>query len=422
MEKNLFRTKQWIQVALINFCVVACAGLTMRYKIQFSLPFVNQQNLMHGHSNFAFVGWVALALMTLMVRYLVRNNIQTNYRKYNLILGIDVVTCYAMFISFIIQGYAFWSITFACVTILISYFFIVFYWRDLNKVRDAGFSRNWLKAALLLWAFSSLGAIFLAYLMANSITLQELYFGALYFFMHFQYNGWFLFVCFGVFFSYMHRLGLFRFALLSKRLFIIMIITVIPTYFLSVLWLKLPPVLEWIGNISAFVQLLVLVYFFRIISVFKNSEGITFNTVTRWIWMLSSIAFILKIILQVLSTLPFLSHFAFGYRPVVIGYLHLSFVGIISLFILGYINEFIHRFRGHVSGTGFIIFVSGFIVQEVILMLQGLEAMNVEPIKSANIILFFCALAMVTGLVWITTGIIRTPEEEQAVNGLQNIK
>ena len=198
MEKNLFRTKQWIQVALINFCVVACAGLTMRYKIQFSLPFVNQQNLMHGHSNFAFVGWVAIALMTLMVRYLVRNNIQTNYRKYNLILGIDVVVCYAMFISFIVQGYAFWSITFACVTILISYFFIVFYWRDLNKVRDAGFSRNWLKAALLLWAFSSLGAIFLAYLMANSITLQELYFGALYFFMHFQYNAWFFFVCFGM--------------------------------------------------------------------------------------------------------------------------------------------------------------------------------------------------------------------------------
>jgi hypothetical protein len=351
--------------------------------------------------------------MTLMVRYLVRNNVQTNYRKYNLLLGIDVVICYAMFISFIVQGYAFWSITFACLTILISYFFIFFYWRDLKKVHDAGFSRNWIKAALLLWAFSSLGAIFLAYLMANRIAIQELYFGALYFFMHFQYNGWFLFVCFGVFFSYMHRLGLFRFAILSKRLFIIMIITVIPTYFLSVLWLKLPPVLVWIANVSAFVQLLVLVYFFRIISVFKNSKDIKFNIVTRWIWALSSIAFILKIILQVLSTMPFLSHFAFGYRPVVIGYLHLSFVGIISLFILGYINEFIHRFRGKVSGIGFIFFVTGFIVQEVILMLQGLEAMNVEPIKSANIILFFCAVAMVTGLVWITTGIIRTPEEER---------
>lgn len=422
MEKNLFRTKQWVQIALINFCVVASAGLTMRYKINFSLPFVNQQNLMHGHSNFAFVGWLAVALMTLMVRYLVRNNVQTNYRKYNLILGIDVIICYAMFISFVIQGYAFWSITFACITVLISYFFIFFYWRDLKKVNDAGFSRNWFKAALVLWAFSSLGAFFLAYLMANHIMIKELYFSAVYFFMHFQYNGWFLFVCFGVFFSYMHRLGLFRFALLSKRLFIIMIITVIPTYFLSILWLELPSYLHWIANISAFVQLLVLVYFFRIISVFKNSQDIKFNSVTRWIWMLSSIAFILKIILQVLSTLPFLSKFAFGYRPVVIGYLHLSFVGILSLFILGYINEFIHRFRGHVSGIGFIIFVAGFIVQEIILMLQGLEAMNVEPIKSANIILFYCAIAMVGGLIWITTGIIRAQDKEQVGQLYQNKK
>lgn len=422
MEKNLFRTKQWVQIALINFCVVASAGLTMRYKINFSLPFVNQQNLMHGHSNFAFVGWLAVALMTLMVRYLVRNNVQTNYRKYNLILGIDVIICYAMFISFVIQGYAFWSITFACITVLISYFFIFFYWRDLKKVNDAGFSRNWFKAALVLWAFSSLGAFFLAYLMANHIMIKELYFSAVYFFMHFQYNGWFLFVCFGVFFSYMHRLGLFRFALLSKRLFIIMIITVVPTYFLSILWLELPSYLHWIANISAFVQLLVLVYFFRIISVFKNSKDIKFNSVTRWIWMLSSIAFILKIILQVLSTLPFLSKFAFGYRPVVIGYLHLSFVGILSLFILGYINEFIHRFRGHVSGIGFIIFVAGFIVQEIILMLQGLEAMNVEPIKSANIILFYCAIAMVGGLIWITTGIIRAQDKEQVGQLYQNKK
>lgn len=138
--------------------------------------------------------------------------------------------------------------------------------------------------------------------------------------------------------------------------------------------------------------------------------------------MLSSIAFILKIILQVLSTLPFLSKFAFGYRPVVIGYLHLSFVGILSLFILGYINEFIHRFRGHVSGIGFIIFVAGFIVQEIILMLQGLEAMNVEPIKSANIILFYCAIAMVGGLIWITTGIIRAQDKEQVGQLYQNKK
>lgn len=120
-----------------------------------------------------------------------------------------------------------------------------------------------------------------------------------------------------------------------------------------------------------------------------------------------------------LSTMPFLSRFAFGFRPVVIGYLHLSFVGVISLFILGYINEFIHRFRGRVSGIGAVIFVTGFIVQEIILMLQGLEAMNVEPIKYANIILFYCAILMAAGLIWITIGVFRTQDQEVAVSRIQ---
>src|SRR6185312_9761441 len=138
-----------------------------------------------------------------------------------------------------------------------------------------------------------------------------------------------------------------------------------------------------------------------------KNETIKFNWSTRWLWRFASIAFILKIILQMLSTIPFLSHFAFGFRPVVIGYLHLSFVGIISLFILGYINEFIHRFRGNVSGVGAIIFVTGFIVQEVILMLQGLEAMEITPLPYASMILFACALLMAIGLIWITAGIMK---------------
>jgi hypothetical protein len=419
MGTNTFRTKQWIQIALINFCVVALAGVTMRYKINFSLPAVNQKYLMHAHSQFAFVGWVAVGLMTLMVRYLIRNNVQTNYRKYHWILMADVIASYAMFISFIIQGYDVWSITFSTLTIFISYFFIFFYWKDLNKVVDAGFSRAWQKAALLLWAFSSLGAFTLAYLMANHIMIQDLYFSAVYFFMHFQYNGWFLFVCFGVFFSYMHRLGLIRIGVLSRRLFIVMAVTVVPTYFLSILWMRLPLALHWIANISAVFQLLVLFYFFKILKVVRKSESIQFTWSTKWLWIMASTAFILKIILQMLSTMPFLSHFAFGFRPVVIGYLHLSFVGIISLFILGYVNEFIHRFRGRVSGIGAVIFVTGFVVQEIILMLQGLEAMNVEPIKYANIILFYCAILMAAGLIWITIGVIRTQDREVAVSRVQ---
>lgn len=411
--KNIFYTKRWVGIALINFCIVAGAGVTMRYKINFPLPAINHKYLMYAHSNFAFAGWVAIILMTLMVRFLVRKGVETNYRKYNWIIGIDLLIAYGMFISFMFTGYAFLSNTLSIFSILVSYVFIFNLWRDLNKIEDNFFSQNWLKAALGLWAFSSLGAFALAYLLANHIMIADLYFASLYFFLHFQYNGWFLFVCFGIFFAYIRRLGLHGITAQSKRLFWIMLITVVPTYFLSILWLDLPVVLQWIGNIAGVLQLLVLFYFFKILSMVREGAYKRFHSSTRWIWTMVSIAFILKIVLQLLSIIPYFSHFAFGFRPVIIGYLHLSFVGIISLFIFGYINEFIHRFRGRVSGIGAIVFVLGFIAQEIILMFQGLEAMNVEPVQSANILLFYCAILQLVGLVWITMGIIRTQEHEE---------
>ena len=62
--------KKWLQFSLFNLMLVALLGVTLRYKIAFSLPFIDQQNLLHGHSHFAFAGWVTQALMTLLVGYL----------------------------------------------------------------------------------------------------------------------------------------------------------------------------------------------------------------------------------------------------------------------------------------------------------------------------------------------------------------
>jgi hypothetical protein len=112
MENYIFKTRRWILIALINFCVVALAGIVMRYKINFPLPFVNQKYLLHAHSHFAFTGWVTLALMALMVDYLQKQNIPINYKKYHYVLLANCVAAYGMFFSFIVEGYAFYSITF----------------------------------------------------------------------------------------------------------------------------------------------------------------------------------------------------------------------------------------------------------------------------------------------------------------------
>lgn len=186
-----------------------------------------------------------------------------------------------------------------------------------------------------------------------------------------------------------------------------MAITVAPTYFLSILWLKLPKALHWTADISGILQLFVLFYFIQLYSVVRKNNLNKFTKTTKYLWIMASIAFVLKIILQMLSVIPYLSHFAFGFRPIVIGYLHLSFIGIISFFILGYINEVLKPVHRRLNGGGIILFVIGFLVQEIVLMMQGLEAMEIEPLPHASMILFGCAIAMAIGLIWITAGIMK---------------
>lgn len=404
MKIHLFSFRPWIQIALINFCVVAFAGIIMRFKINFSLPWVNQKYFLHGHSHFAFTGWVTLALMVLMVDYLRKQDISANYTNYNRILLANCLAAYGMLFSFIVQGYALFSITFSTLSIFISYLFIFNFWRDLNKAKDKSYASTWFKTAMVLWSISSLGAFSLAYLTANRIMVQDYYFAAIYFFLHFQYNGWFLFACFGLLFSYLSKKNTLP-LITNRKLFIVMTATVGPTYLLSILWLKLPAALRLTADIAGVLQLLVLIYIVRLLPLVKKNIPLNFSKTTGYLWSMVFIAFIIKIILQLLSIVPFLSGYAFGFRPIVIGYLHLSFLGIISFFILGYINQELSEMKRPLSKTGLWIFVAGVLVQELILMFQGLEVIEFKPLRYADMILFYASIAMGIGLIWTTLSV-----------------
>jgi len=157
VEKYTFKTRLWIRIALINFCIVALAGVTLRYKINFPLPSINQKYLLHAHSHFAFDGWVAVALMALMANYFQVRNVITSYKKYQWILILNCIAAYGKFISFILEGYALYSISFSTLSIFISYFFIFFLWRDLSKIEDKSCEVKWFKGALVLLGISSIG-------------------------------------------------------------------------------------------------------------------------------------------------------------------------------------------------------------------------------------------------------------------------
>lgn len=388
MEIFQFNANKWIRIALINFFVVALAGVVLRYKINFPLPLINQKYLLHGHSHFAFVGWITLALMALMVNYLIKSNLLTNYKKYHWLLIANTVTAYGMLFTFIVQGYGLYSILFSTLSIFVGYFFCYVYWKDLQKIKTEKHIVIWFKSALILWTVSSLGAFTLAYLMASHTFVQELYFAAIYFFLHFQYNGWFIFAGFGLLFSFLKE-----YDKVSNRLFMVLAITVIPTYLLSIFGLKIPVLLFWIGTISGIIQLVALFYFYKLL----QARTKPFAKMTKFLWSLAYLSFTLKICLQALSTVPYFSHFAFSLKPVVIGYLHLCFLGVISFFILGCINELGLK----LNKSGLRLFIFGVILQETVLTIQTIFVMMEQTTTYTAIVLFFAAGIMATGLAML---------------------
>ncbi|RYG49866.1 MAG: hypothetical protein EOO01_11950, partial [Chitinophagaceae bacterium] len=100
----VFPLYRWLKISLFNLLIVAFLGLTMRYKIAFSLPFVDQKYLLHAHSHFAFTGWITQALMAIMVSYIFRRTGYETVKKYTPILITNLIASYGMLLSFPFQG------------------------------------------------------------------------------------------------------------------------------------------------------------------------------------------------------------------------------------------------------------------------------------------------------------------------------
>lgn len=423
ISRNLKSNNQnlWLRVALFNLLIVSALGVIMRYKIAFSLPFVDQKHFLQAHSHFAFAGWITQALMALMVGYLASRSGKDSFKRYRRVLMANVVTAYGMLLSFPFQGYAFLSITFSTLSIFVSYAFAIMYWRDLNKIREKSISHLWFKAALVFFCISSVGPFTLADMMATRNINQNWSLAALYFFLHFQYNGWFFFAGMGMLTKKLEDGGANKKAL--HAIFRLFVFSCPPAYLLSVLWANVPVAVYAIVVVAAVMQLGGWVYLLqqmnRLRSIFNNM-----HQTSQWILSLSAIALTIKLLLQLGSTIPSVSHFAFGFRPIVIGYLHLVLLGVISLFIVGYCFSYKLISINKITLAGAKIFTLGVVVNEIFLMSQGVVSVNYNSIPYINEILLIVALIIFSGLLILSGGHRRNEEvtiKNYNINPLLNI-
>jgi hypothetical protein len=396
-----FSLSIWMKIPILNLLIVSFIGIILRYKITFALPFVDQKFLLHAHSHFAFSGWLTQLLMAFLVQYLQNKNSDLNFRKYNTLLWINLISSYGMLFSFPFQGYGAVSISFSTLSVFNAYAFAFVVWRELSRLTVKSISNYWFKAALLFNAISSLGAFALGYMMANKIASQEWYLAAVYFFLHFQYNGWFFFAAMGLFMQWLIDHDIAVNTNSSEKIFWLFFTASIPAYFLSALWLPIPLWLYVIIVASAVAQLVGFILLLRQIK--KNVKGIVsiISKPVKLLWAFSFIALGIKLLLQSGSTIPSLNMVAYGFRPIVIGYLHLMLLGVLSIFLIGYfIITRVVEYSALLK-RGLVLFISGIIINEILLMLQGVNAMMYNNITSINYLLLGAALVMFTGLVFI---------------------
>ncbi|WP_026898800.1 hypothetical protein [Daejeonella oryzae] len=392
MSKFLHR---WLTVSFLNLLLVAVLGFILRYKIEFSLPFIEQKYVLHSHSHFAFAGWITQTLMVLLIHHLALTHGEQILKKYRWLLYANVVTAYGMLISFFLQGYNYLSISFSTLSILVSYCFAIYYWKDLNRIKENKVSSLWIKAALAFGVFSSLGTFGLAYMMINRLTDQNWHLANIYFYLHFQYNGWFLFAGIGLLVSRLEIL--YKSVKNLKFAFLLFCFACIPAYLLSILWI---PMSAFTYGIIIFAVIAQLAGWFLIIKFWITNKDIVnkqFSKHGKILLFLSGTAFSIKLLLQTASVHPALSQLSYGFRPIIIGYLHLVLLAVTSIFIIGYIFSFELIAVTKKIKMGAYIFIAGILINEILLMLQGVAALIYNVVPHINLMLLVAAVILFTG-------------------------
>jgi hypothetical protein len=386
-------TKSWLKFSLLNLLVVATLGFLMRYKIGFEFQFLDQKNTQESHYHFAFYGWIAHTLMVLMTDCLARASQDFGHRRYTPVFTANLISAYGMLISFLFLGHGLVSGVFALAAVLTSYYFTVIFIKDLKRYEINPISAKWFKASLFFNFLSTMGIFSLAYMMFTAGIHQNEYLATTYYFLHFQYNGWFFFACMGLFVDFINQSGP-----IQLKIYRLFLASCIPAYLLSVLWIKMPEWVYVIIVVSALLQVYAWALQLAWLIRSKPDQIGSQPFILRYMLVFVGIALTIKLLLQLGSTIPEISKLAFGFRPVVIAYLHLVLLAVITLFLLFYI--FSKRMFVPTKSALFwlLIFSIGVLLNEVVLAVQGIAAFTYTVVPYVNELLFGVAVILLTGI------------------------
>ena len=386
----------WLRFSVFNFLLVAVLGVLMRYKIAYSLPIVDQKHVQEAHSHFAFYGWITQIIYVLIIRYLHGILSEQQLKKYHTLLVVNAISAFVMIPSFIYNGYYWLSIAASTAALLTSFVFFFFLLMDLKGKQDL--AKPWFIGGLFFAVISSVGVFGLSYMMSSGNMTQNLYLSSTYYYLHFQYNGFFIFSCIGFLFHSLKEIGAEITEKDNKMIFWLMFVGCVIGFGLSVLWIKMPLWIFITIILGTIAQTIGAVKLYLVVKKNWPKLVLNFSALQRFVLMYVGFAFFAKIVLQLGSTIPALSQFAFGFRNVVIAYLHLILLMCVSAFLINQIlatNVF--KITKPVT-TGLKLLLLGIFLNEAVLGLMGIFSIKYISIPYTPQILLAVSLLMLVSL------------------------
>lgn len=353
--------KKLVIVCLFNFFIAALLGLALRWSALQAIG-INYRFLTHAHSHVAMLGWVYLMLYTLIVHYFIPDK-KPIYKRLFWLTELAVI---GMLLSFPFQGYAAVSIAFSTLHIFCSYYFAYLIFKHVKT--ESAVTSILLKWALAFMLISTIGVWCLGPAVSMLGQASAFYQIAIQFFLHFQFNGWFLLAVIALFF---HKLQL-KDSKQFRAFFKCLIIGTLFTLALPVNWFLPHSVLIWINGIGVISQLLALYYFVILVRpAFKNQMESQAATV-KLMYSFALVCFVFKMVLQSLSLVPEVSTLIYQHKNFIIGFIHLTMLGVISGFLFAFIcSEF--KLQGGQLQLAIAMFLLGFLATELLLFYQGLK-------------------------------------------------
>ena len=358
-----------VKISIVWLIIVGILGVMMRMAFVIEWPvWLEYRNILHTHSHLAIMGWLFSIIYLLIVK-----TFHLEGRFYNQIFWWIQVTNLGMFIFFPIQGYGSGSIPFTTLHMILSYVFAYRAYKDVSRsvVSGSQYSAKFLKTSLIFMVISTLGTWALAYMMASNLKGSPVYYASIQFFLHFQFNGWFIFALIGILLKFMENHGILNKKKHLNAAYWTLLVSCIFTYALSITWSTPEDIIFYLNSTGVIIQFIALILFYKWYTLIRSEWTNVLGRFSIKLLKFSLMCLAFKIFIQTLVAIPALAVISYTIKNFIIGFIHLLMLGGITTFGLVFIAKE-YQINTGLLKPGVSLFILGFIVTELLLFGQGI--------------------------------------------------